>query len=475
MPVSSQSWQTARTHVARGGRVAYDVLDFTNSAKNTYASQDGWERTRNGSATVQKYKKLKADAGFNTSKTEEHLFGLAGDAAAVSGLVISSIALPKMAQQTATSFRELSTLIHDPNATNDQRVNKFEETIRAGAGTVYSTQGVVVGAKATAGILARNRSIAEVMTKVGESKITRFVGSPLGKALNIMLPIADGAVFIGETIALRRTFQDPTATTTQKLRKVLDFSLAGLKTAFWLVPGVEGLRTAYNIASFAQLGFSLWDFRTTIGPHFKAAAATAAWAVGHPIAALQSLGQHIASGTATVVKGTASFLGWLGSKVAHPGTTFTNFKTEVSTWYNAYLGATTQKLAGVFNNGPWNQQKPTQVAMANPAPVVPGAAPVVPGAYAAPVAPGVAPIPAAPVMAPTPAAPIMSPTPAAPVVASVPTAPVMAAAANAPIPAVNAPLPAANTQVAAAVPPVPPPPPPVPAPVPPAPPAPALA
>jgi hypothetical protein len=459
MPVSSQSWQTARTHVARGGRVAYDVLDFTNSAKNTYSSQDGWERTRNGSATVQKYKKLKADAGFKTSKTEEHLFGLAGDAASVSGLVISSIALPKMAQQTATSFRELSTLIHDPNATNDQRVNKFEETIRAGAGTVYSTQGVVAGAKATAGILARNRSIAEVMTKVGESKITRFVGSPLGKALNIMLPIADGAVFIGETIALRRTFQDPTATSTQKLRKLLDFSLAGLKTAFWLVPGVEGLRTAYNIASFAQLGFSLWDFRTTIGPHFKAAAATTVWAVGHPIAALQSLGQHIASGTATVVKGAASFLGWLGSKVAHPGTTFSNFKTEVSTWYNAYLGATTQRLAGVFNSGPWNQQKPTQVAMANP---VPGASPVVPGASAAPVAPGVA---------PTPAAPILAPAPAAPAIASVPSQPVMAAA----VPMANTPSPSANGQVAAAIPPVPPPPPPPPAPVPPAPPAPALA
>jgi hypothetical protein len=439
MPVSSESWQTARTHVVRSGRVAYDVLDFTNSAKNTYVAQDGWTRTSSGSATVQKYKKLKADAGFRTSKTEEKFFNVAGDAAAVSGLVISSIALPKMAQQTATSFRELSTLIHDPNATADQRANKFEETIRAGAGTVYSTQGVVVGAKATAGILARNRSIAEVMTKVGESKITRFVASPLGKALNILLPVADGAVFIGETIALRRTFQDPTATSGQKLRKVVDFSLAGLKTAFWLVPGVEWLRTVYSIASFAQLGFSLWDFRTTIGPHFKAAAATTVWAVGHPIDAAKALGQHVASGTATVVKGAGHFLDWLGSKVAHPGVTASNFKTEVGTWYKAYVQATGQRLVGMLNN--WgNDQPPPQVAMANP-PQVAG--------------PGLAPAPIAPV----PAVPAAPPAPAvAPAPTMVAPAPVMASAA-----------PAANP---AAVPPAPPPPPPVPAPVPPAPPAP---
>ncbi|MDB5097335.1 MAG: hypothetical protein JWM80_1756 [Cyanobacteria bacterium RYN_339] len=422
MPVSQQSWQTARTHVVRGGRVAYDVLDFTNAAKNTYASQDGWERTRNGSATVQKYRKLKADAGYSTSKTEEKFFGVAGDAAAVSGLVISAIALPKLASQTATSFRELNTLIHDPNATGDQRLNKAEETIRAGAGTIFSTQGVVVGTRAAAGILARNRSIAEVMTKIGESKITRFVGSPLGKALNVLLPIADGAVFIGETIALRRTFQDPTATSSQKLRKVLDFSLAGIKTAFWLVPGVTWLKTIYGVASFAQLGLSLYDFRTTIKPHFEAAVKTTAWAIGHPLQATASLGKSIASGIGSVVTGAAHFTGWLFGKVAHPGVAVDSFKKEYGTWNAAYLQATGKKLLSQVWPGANNNQ-PQQVAMLNPA--VPGVSPV-----------------AAPVAAP------------APIVAA---APVMAAAANPP----------ANV---GAVPPLPPPPPPpAPAPVPPAP------
>ena len=59
-------------------------------------------------------------------------------------MVVSAVALPKLVEQAKTGFQQLTTTIHDPNATTDQRLNALETTARAGAGTVYAAQGVVI-------------------------------------------------------------------------------------------------------------------------------------------------------------------------------------------------------------------------------------------------------------------------------------------------------------------------------------------
>jgi hypothetical protein len=382
LPTSAQ-YASARASAQRGGRIAYDALDFGVAAKNTYG-QDGLGSVRNGSVAVTKYKKLKEDVGFKTGTSEERAFSMVGDVASVSGMVISAIALPKLAQHTVTSFRELTATIHDPNATTDMRLNKLEDTARAGAGTIFSTQGVVLGAKATADIMSRNRGMAEVLSKVGDSKITRFIASPGGKILNVLLPVADGAVFIGEIIATRRTFSDPNATTAKKFREVLNLGLATLKVSFWLLPNVAVLREVYTFASFGQLGLSLWDFQKTMGPHFKQAMVKAGWAVGHPVEALGGMATAVATGVAKTAKGVAGAVGWLFDEVIHPVRTAQRFSSEVSAWYNAYLGTTGKQIVGYV----W----PPYTVGNTPAGVTPPgsrvATPYVPGAIAPAGIPG---------------------------------------------------------------------------------------
>jgi hypothetical protein len=415
----------ARASAQRGGRIAYDALDFGVAAKNTYG-QDGLASVRNGSVAVQKYKKLKEDAGFRTGTWEERGFGMVGDVASVSGMVVSAIALPKMAQQTVTSFRELKDAIHDPNATNDFRLNKLEATARAGAGTIFSTQGVVIGVKATAGIMSRNRGMAEVLSKVSDSKITRFIASPGGKFLNVLLPVADGAVFIGEIIATRRVFSDPKATTAAKVREVLNMSLATMKVGFWLLPDVAVLREVYTFASFGQLGLSLWDFQQSMAPHFKQAMQTAGWAVTHPISAVGSLAQTIGTSVVSVAKAVGSTAGWLLDEVVHPVRTAQRFSSEVSTWYNAYLVAKGKQIVGYV--WPGDAVTGAMPVQATPAPFVNGGQVAVAQLPAVPSPPP--PLPLAPPPPPPAPPPPLLAAPAVPGFVAAPA--INAAAAPAP-------------------------------------------
>lgn len=427
MPVSSTNQArlaAARAGVSRGGKIAYDALDFGVAAKNVYGSGSRLEGINNGSVAVTKYKQLKSDIGLRNGTWEEDAFARAGDVANVSGMVISAIALPKLAQQTVTSFKELSTVIHDPNATTDQRLDKLEATTRAGAGTIFSAQGVVLGAKATSDILARHRGMATVLSKVSEGKITRMFTSPVGKVFNALLPVADGAVFVGELIATRRVFKDPTATSGTKAREVLNLGLASMKVAFWMLPGVAWLREAYAFANFIQLGLSLYDFQKTMAPHFKTAFQDTVWGIQHPAQALAAVTQAAGRGLAAVGHAVTATLGWLGSKLSNPAQTLQNAKTETSTWYNGLLGKGRQ-IVSTYWPGQNASQAPTQVAYAPQAstmsvppaftgtvPAVPSAAPALPSALPP------APVPPA-IPAPVPAPILATPAPA-PVLASLP-------------------------------------------------------
>ncbi|MFP5502509.1 MAG: hypothetical protein ACLGIN_08460 [Candidatus Sericytochromatia bacterium] len=334
-------------------------------------------------------------AAVRTAPTQEKIFGLATDVMTVAGLGLSAVALPEMAKKTATSFHELKTMIHDPNATIDQRLDKSEEMVRAASGTIFSAQGVYMGAKGTVQILSRSRTIGSAFAKLGDSKFLGFMKySPIGKALGALLPVADGAVFIGEVIATRRTFKDPTATGSQRARKALDLSLASLKVAFWLFPGVQALRTAYKFASLGQMGLMLKDFHETLKPQLAAAGRKLVWGLTHPVEGLKATGNWISRTAGAAVKGVAHGLGWLVGKLADPVGTWRGMVSEVRAWRGAV-------------DGPQNQTPATPAAPQGQVPLAPQPAPAQPveGLVAAPQpAPAPVAVPApAPVAAPAPA------------------------------------------------------------------------
>ena len=342
-----------------------------------YAGYGKFSQKVHGSAVAQGLNKTQSQRDF--------IVRTAGDVVTVAGLGLSAAALPGLTKKVATSFQELGTLVHDANATTDQRLDKLEELTRASAGTVFSAQGVVVGAKGVANIVSRNATIGRGLATVGSSPITKFITSPIGKVFNVLLPVADGAVLIGEAIATRRTFNDPTATGEQKLRKALDLSLAGLKAAFWIFPQVRFLRSIYGVAGLGQLGLTLWDLRKEMGPKLVQAAKTAAWGVTHPVQAAKAIGSWFNNTVGTAAR-------WTWDKVSHPGRTASEFGTEVKAWYNTLFNKSRSAVSAWFPGA--NTQQPVVAQAPVMTPVTTPAAPV------APVAPVAAPVaPAAPVAA----------------------------------------------------------------------------
>jgi hypothetical protein len=334
---SSNIHQVVRTSARRTYHVSRAAADLALTAGRAH-QQRGVAAWGSSASVALKYKKLKSAAGFQTTPVEERLFRLAGDVATVSGGILAAVALPAMAKKTATSFRELTDLIHQPTATAEARLDKLEEMARSTAGTVFSAQGVVVGAKGTIGILSRSEGVARAAASVGNSRWFQLVSSPFGRVLNVLLPVADVAVLVGESIATRRTFLDPSASGWNKSRKLLDLSLATLKTAFWLLPAARPLKALYAGASFLQLGLALRDFWPTVQPALENAARGTLWAVAHPIQATRALGnevnQRLQGLGATVGRGLSAVWG----VVSHPRAVWTQITTTLSSWLGILRG-----------------------------------------------------------------------------------------------------------------------------------------
>lgn len=360
---SAQLHHVVRTSASRTYHVSRAAADLALTAGRAH-QQRGVAVVGTSASVALKYKNLKTAAGFQTTPVEERLFRLAGDVATISGGVLAAVALPTMAKKTATSFRELTDLIHNPTATAEARLNKLEEMARSSAGTVFSAQGVVAGAKGTMGILSRSEGVARVAANVGNARWFRWLGSPLGKALNILLPVADVAVLVGETIATRRTFLDQDATSGQKARKTLDLTLATLKTAFWLLPAARPLKAIYAAASFMQLGLALKDFWPTVQPALASATRNTIWAVKHPVEATRALGTALETHTRGLGATMAAGAQALWKVVSNPGATWNTVTTTVRDWL------------GVLRMAPPGTESPTQ----NPENLGVPAAPLLPAA-----------------------------------------------------------------------------------------------
>ncbi|MEB3220536.1 MAG: hypothetical protein VKS61_00515 [Candidatus Sericytochromatia bacterium] len=387
-----------RSSAERSYRVSRAAAELAVSAGNAHKA-NGVGVVRGSADVALKYRNLKSEVGLQTHPVEEQLFRLAGDTATVSGLVLSAIALPAMARKTATSFQELSTMLEDPTATAAARLDKIEQLARAGAGTIFSAQGVVVGTQGTVGILSRSEGIAKVATRVGQMPLMQAIGKPLGVLLRVLLPVADIGVLVGEAIATRRTFLDPTTTGWQRARKVLDVSLASLKAAFWLLPATRGLKAVYAVASYAQLLLVLRDFWPTVQPALQRAGAATAWAVQHPGPALRAAGDGIVGAFRTagvaVVGAARGAWGWVSQPAA--------------SW--AAVRRFMDPVVGLLRRAPGAPQLPAFLgprpgnAPAGPAPAAPGMPGLPPGGPA-PVAPQPGPVFASSPVGPTASQPV---------------------------------------------------------------------
>jgi hypothetical protein len=286
------------------------VMQKANEANSVYAQNHaGYNKVYQGYQ-----KSALGQANTKAQPFEDHFFNAMADSATVAGLGLSAWALPSFIKQIGASSKAISTDFANPQATNNQKLTDVGDVAKASSGTIYSAQGVVLGAKGTVAIMARNATMGKVIGAIGQSPISKFIASPFNKVLGVLLPVADAGMLVEDAVVERQTLKSSTATTKDKAVATLNLGLATLKMAFWVFPEVPVLRTIYSAASFAQLGLAIAGLWNQLKPSFIKTVQTIGWGIVHPIQGAKALGAATVRGIDKIGQG----LLWVGDRLIHP-------------------------------------------------------------------------------------------------------------------------------------------------------------
>ncbi|MNR89292.1 hypothetical protein D3C72_202570 [compost metagenome] len=256
--------------------------------------------------------------GKMSSTTMSRLMKAAEVGGSAAGLTLSAIALPKMVSAVGTSYQNLHTSFQDPNATEAQRLGAVADLGRATASTVHAVEGMRLSFSTLGRVATESRLLGPAATKIASTRLIRFSGTALGKAMGVLMPIADVGMFAANGVKAWQTLNDSSASFGAKARSILAVGLDGLKLATYLLPMTQGLRMAYLGASIASMSLSLWDFGHQIAPTVKKMGAAFVDAVMDPKAAMTKVANAAQEGVMTVVRGVKAAASAVWNAVTHP-------------------------------------------------------------------------------------------------------------------------------------------------------------
>lgn len=290
------------------------------------------------------------------------------------GVVLGVITLPKLVQSVQTSYRNLKTTLDDRMATQDQKLDAVADLSRATAGTIQGVQGLRMSVTGLADMARSSSLLGPLMGRMGSAGVLARTGTWFTRIMGVLSPIADVGMLVANSVKLKHTMKDPTATFWTKARAILNVGLDGLKLATWLMPQTAALRLAYMGASFFQLGLATYDFGHSIVPALKKLGN----AVLHPVEAVRAMGKAIGEGMLFVsnkVYAAAEALEWA---VFHPGEAMRAVGAKVSGMVAGAkeVGSVLKQSAQVVDSSAKGMVSPPPGAAATPVPV--GALPVTP-------------------------------------------------------------------------------------------------
>lgn len=315
----------------------------TQSASNFIRKQDTFLKSLDAAdrallASNPTYAKLTQDTremramkaiGRMSSTTMSRLLKAAEVGGSAAGLTLSAIAFPKMIDAVGDSYRQLHATFSDPDATEDQRLGAVADLGRATATTIQTVEGMRLSFSTLARVAQESRLLGPAATKIASTRLIRFSSTAFGKAMGVLMPIADVGLFAANSVKAWQTLKDDNATFGAKARSILAVGLDGLKLATYLLPMTQGLRMAYLGASIASMSLSLWDFGHQLAPTVKTIGAAFVEAVMDPKTALKKVANAAEEGVMTVVRGVKAVATALWKAVTHPGETFANAKVKV--------------------------------------------------------------------------------------------------------------------------------------------------
>ncbi len=131
--------------------------------------------------------------------------------------------------------------------------------------------------------------MAQAVEAVASNPVVHDVGTILGTALKVLLPIADAGTMVADGVTFKDTLENPTASLGDKAKAFLAVSLDTAKVATYFFPATEGVRMAYLVASLGQMGFAMADLSKTVVPDMVRTAGSILAYAAHPVQTFPTL------------------------------------------------------------------------------------------------------------------------------------------------------------------------------------------
>ncbi len=322
LAATARATQSASDFIRRQDALlkSLDAADTALLAKNpTYAklTQD-----------TREMKAVKA-IGRMSSTTMTRLMKAAEVGGSAAGLTLSAIAFPKTIEAVGISYQNLHSSFQDPGATEDQRLGAVADFGRASASSIQAVEGMRLSFSTLGRVAQESRLLGPAATKIASTRLIRFSSTALGKAMGVLMPIADVGLFAANSVKAWQTLKDANSTFGDKARSILAVGLDGLKLATYLLPMTQGLRMAYLGASLASMSLSLWDFGHQIAPTVAKIGTAFVDAVMDPKAAMKKVANAAEEGVMTVARGVKTAASAVWNAISNPAQAFAGAKDKV--------------------------------------------------------------------------------------------------------------------------------------------------
>jgi hypothetical protein len=316
----------------------------TQSASDFIRKQDALLKSLDAADTVllakhPTYAKLTQDTrqmkavqaiGRMSTTTMSRLMKAAEVGGSAAGLTLSAIAFPKLVAAVGTNYQKLHDAFQDPNATEQERLGAVADLGRATASSIHAVEGMRVSVMTLGRVASESRLLGSAVTKLTSTRLIRFSSTALGKAMGVLMPIADVGMFAASGVKAWQTLKDPSAGLGAKVRSVLAFGLDGLKLATYLLPMTQGLRMAYLGASIVSLGLATWDFGHALLPAAKQVGSAFVEAVTEPRQTLRKVANAASEGVMTVARGAKAVATAVWKAVSHPAEALAGAREKVA-------------------------------------------------------------------------------------------------------------------------------------------------
>lgn len=335
--VLSDPASTSALRIAATARATQSASDFIRKQdtllKNLSAADDVLLANNPAYAKLtQDTRQMKAvkALGRMSSGTMSRLMKAAEVGGSMAGLTLSAIAFPKLVRAVGDSYDKLHTAFQDPGATEDQRMGAVADLGRATASSIHAVEGMRLSFSTLSRVAGSSRLLGSAVTKVASTRLVNFSSTFLGRAMGVLMPIADIGMFAANGVKAWQTLKDESSTFGAKFRSILAVGLDGLKLATYLLPMTQGLRMAYLGASIASLSLATWDFGRSALPTVKKVGSVIVDAVMHPKETLQRVANAAQEGVMTVARGIKEGASAIWNAFKNPTRTIDTAKEKVS-------------------------------------------------------------------------------------------------------------------------------------------------